>query len=252
MGIQELMQAIAPYLKSKEGQLWVLLLGAAIVIVFLTLVWQSASSVQLAFSGGQTNAANPETNYVVSQPAVKNIADHPLFGQGEMAGKVNTHYQLFGVLYTKDPKQRKAIIGSSSQAPEIYNANQSLKEGGKLYQVNADHILLMRNGQIEKVYLNWEGGGVAAPKRAQPAAASEDDNTPEIPLGTGMMGFGVPSAGNGSDNQAQAEAWRERIKAMREKYAMPPAPNNPGRSPNPAVNTPVLPKLPAGALHGGN
>jgi len=227
------MREIAPYLKSKEGQLWVLLLSALVVILLVTFVWQTADSLNLLLSGRQTVAENTEMP-IAAKPAVKSIIDHPLFGQGELAGQVNTHYQLLGVLFTQNPKHRKAIIGSPTREPEIYKVDQDLKEGGKLYQVNADHILLLRNGQIEKVYLTWEGSSVGGPaKLAKPTMPGESNNetTTSVPEMSGDS--------EDADTQVEAEKWRDRIKELQQKYQgqMNQGQINQGASPQPnAVN----------------
>ncbi len=210
------MRVIAPYLKSKEGQLWMLLLSALVVILLITFVWQSADSLNLLLSGRQTVAENAEMP-IASKPAVKNIIDNPLFGKGELVGQVNTHYQLLGVLFTPNPKHRKAIIGSPTREPEIYKVDQDLKEGGKLYQVNADHILLLRNGQVEKVYLTWEGPSIGGPAKIGKPTSTDDSNaetttssTPDMPVMSGDS--------DDSDSQAEAEKWRDRIKELQQKY----------------------------------
>lgn len=245
MALQELIEAISPYLKTKEGQLWLLLLSAVLVLLLVTLVWQTASSVQLAFAGSEVNITNTETTMVINKPAVSSIAANPLFGQGEVTSQVNTHYQLLGVLYTDNPAHRKAIIGSPNRQPEIYSVNQNLKEGGKLYQVNPDHILLERNGQIEKVYLSWEGGAVGAPIKPNLPAGNMDAVTAATQASAAVATSAGEADSEDVSNQDQAEAWRQRIKDLQEKYQSQQ--NMAGGSvsfPTPAQNNPAVPGNP--------
>lgn len=202
MNIQELRQAISPYLQSKEGQIWLLLLTVITTLVLVTLVWQSAQSIHLLTANRQPTI---EHNIVqTNKPVVSTIMNAPLFGQGELPGQTNTHYQLIGVLFTQDLKHGKAIIGSPNRDPEIYQVDQNLNEGGKLAQVNTDHVLIMRNGQLEKLYLSWEGGAPASvgPKQTMPSQPSE----------LAMTGD------EEADSQAEADAWRQRIKELQQKY----------------------------------
>ena len=226
------MREIAPYLKSKEGQLWMLLLSALVVILLVTFVWQTADSLNLLLSGRQTVAENADMP-IASKPAVKNIIDNPLFGQGELAGQVNTHYQLLGVLFTQNPKHRKAIIGSPTREPEIYKVDQDLKEGGKLYQVNADHVLLLRNGQIEKVYLTWEGSSVGGPAKIAKQPTPGESNSDPVTSLPEMSGDSEDA-----DTQVEAEKWRDRIKELQQKYQ---GRMNQGASPQPNAVTPGNP-----------
>ncbi|MDQ2993595.1 MAG: hypothetical protein M3R00_01420, partial [Pseudomonadota bacterium] len=157
------------------------------------------------------------------KPVIKAITEKPLFGQGELPGQINTHYQLAGVLYTPNPKQRKAFFFIDTGTTDIYTVGEQLKEGGKLYEVNVNHVLLLRNGQIEKLYLLWEGGPSAKSKSVTTGVSNDsdsdsDDDAPSVSATAESVSAEMPGMESNSGNQPDVNAWRDRIKELQEKY----------------------------------
>jgi general secretion pathway protein C len=107
---------------------------------------------------------------------VASIANAHLFGEppiqaaetsGEDAPASNLPLVLVGIIAADDPEAGLAILGENAAAAKVYAVGDNVPGGAKLNKVLSDYVLLMRNGQPEKLML---------PRQLQPGAAPPSTN----------------------------------------------------------------------------
>ncbi len=175
------------------------------LIAFALLVWVIASSTLKVLTYHSKNNAVVDTgnNANINQPKAppvqmnQVIAAH-LFGRPEqkkepvqkVAPKTRLNLALTGVIASNDPKYARAIIASGSKPAKSYGVGDMLgKSNVKLHSIEADKVLLERNGKLESLAMvrnqlrgadNATVTNTAAKKASSPAAEPEiEDDTPE-------------------------------------------------------------------------
>jgi len=137
------------------------------LIAFALLVWIIASSTLkvLTYHDKSTSDIDTGNNANVSLPKAppvqmnQIIAAH-LFGRAEqkkepvqkVAPKTRLNLALTGVIASNDPKYARAIIASGSKPAKSYGIGDTLgKSDVKLHSIEADKVLLERNGKLESL-----------------------------------------------------------------------------------------------------
>jgi general secretion pathway protein C len=91
---------------------------------------------------------------------------------------------LTGTFATPEPGQGLAILGEKVESARLYSVGARIGGGAVLRQVFADHVILDRGGQLEKVkLLDWAtigSGAIGQPRHvvANATAAAEDAAAP--------------------------------------------------------------------------
>jgi general secretion pathway protein C len=89
--------------------------------------------------------------------------------------------QLRGAVAAGDPRFAHAIIADGSGSEKVYFVNSTLPGGATVQQIQADRVILARNGQLEILRLPREGQGTGAPPAGSPMAAPRPVGTPAQP-----------------------------------------------------------------------
>jgi hypothetical protein len=93
-------------------------------------------------------------------PITHNVAPLPLFGTAPIV-TTNSHFTLLGIEYSNHGRSpAKAIISSddSNGNSDIYRVGDKLPQGAMVNDIGTDHVVLLYNGSLEKIYLQWEMG----------------------------------------------------------------------------------------------
>lgn len=123
----------------------------------------------LAERGSRASARQP----VASLPVT------PFFGVAEVKAKVESEPEidlanipvtqlnlvLSGVLSSSKADRASALVAERGKAAERVYVGQTLPGGAEVYSVEVDHIILRRNGQMEKLTYPDADGRPAVPKQ---------------------------------------------------------------------------------------
>ncbi len=137
------------------------------LIAFVLLVWVIASSTLKVLNYYAQRTSNIQTEPSVNpnprtvQPVQMNqiIAAH-LFGRPEQkkqpvqteAPKTRLNLSLTGVIASADPRYARAIIAAGSKPAKSYGVGDVLdKSDVKLHSIEANKVLLERNGKLESL-----------------------------------------------------------------------------------------------------
>lgn len=175
------------------------------LIAFALLVWIIASSTLkvLTYHSQSTTVVNPGNNANLNLPKappvqMNQIVAAHLFGRPEkkkepvqkVAPKTRLNLALTGVIASSDPKYARAIIASGSKPAKSYGIGDTLdKSDVKLHSIEADKVLLERNGKLESLAMvrnqlrgvgNAKTTSTTTKKVNQPAPQPDNqNNTPE-------------------------------------------------------------------------
>jgi len=167
------------------------------LIAFALLVWIIASSTLkvLTYHGQSSSSVDTGNNANVNLPKAppvqmnQIIAAH-LFGRAEqkkepvqkVAPKTRLNLALTGVIASNDPRYARAIIASGSKPAKSYGIGDTLdKSDVKLHSIEADKVLLERNGKLESLAMvRNQLRGVNGTNLKASAATSPQTNQPEV------------------------------------------------------------------------
>jgi general secretion pathway protein C len=79
---------------------------------------------------------------------------------------------LTGTFATPEPDHGFAILGDAVESAKLYPAGARIGNGAILQQVFADHVVLNRGGQLEKIKMLDRAAAAGGPDRHSPRAAS--------------------------------------------------------------------------------
>jgi type II secretory pathway component PulC len=234
MDFTEILTSIKPYFRQSEGHLWLLAIIILAIMVVSTIVYSLYDGVKVIVFNRAVNEMVVEPVDVSAASTMNQLSQYPLFGTSEAAAtqRINTTLLLLGVLFSKDQKQAEAIIASQGQEPKVYRVNDEIADGGRLQSIYPDRVLLQREGRLETLYLDWtkRAPKSQAPKVSRSPSTTEDkndDNAPsteaneeQAPARAAPIPAPIPAPGPTSTvpTSEQTDQWRERIKAMQEKY----------------------------------
>nr|WP_010130459.1 type II secretion system protein N [Microbulbifer agarilyticus] len=108
---------------------------------------------------------------------------------------------LSGVLSSSVAEQASALIAQKGKPAERVYVGQSLPGGAEVYSVEVDHIILRRNGQMEKLTYPDADGRPTVPKQYENYA---------------RQAAKVIGANRGAADGDRQESIRERLKQLRE------------------------------------
>jgi general secretion pathway protein C len=158
-------------LQTLSGQQWFdratrTLPQALTVVLVIGIAWQL---VQLTWLLLDRPAPEDSSAMVMAPPPatavrkgidVQAIATAHMFGEAEGeqiapadAQPTQMNLVLAGVLAANDPTKGLAMIGDSSQSSKVYAVGATVRPGTRLHSVYMDHVILDRNGQLEKLAL---------------------------------------------------------------------------------------------------
>ncbi len=165
---------------------WLFLLALAVVAwqagQLTWKLWEADELVVLDAKKGSTSS---------SSTLHKNYKSWNLFGKQEIASNTLTQpkvvdtpetrlrLQLLGVVVSDDPQESSAIISEQGRNAEYYKVGDKLPGNALLDSVFQDHILLSRNGAIER--LTFDEAVAAGSSNAIAAVASSEVDQPEEP-----------------------------------------------------------------------
>ncbi len=162
-----------------------LLLTVFIAYQLSLLIWQiipqpemsSTFSVQTLKSVSQQPASTLST-----QQKTTEIANSYLFGQVarkkvepvkvQDAPKSSLNYKVRGIYYSQDPTLATAIVQKGAKDSKVYRIGDDLDPNILIEQIHAYHILISRQGRLEKLILEKPRANLNAPIR-QPAARNQ-------------------------------------------------------------------------------
>lgn len=224
MKIMDIFTSIKPYYRQPQGRVWLLAIAVVSLLLVLTFIYQGYNSFELVKHMVFQAEVVPTPGGKPTQSNTDQLAKAPLFGVASTVAstRVNTNLLLLGVFLANDGKRSQAIIANQGEEAKVYRVSDQLADGGKLYSVYADRVMLQRNGQLETLYLEWEKRSEESPSK-KPSARKI--HTPKISgkVNTNLEtdkpavqpvtpSFQVENPPNNS------EAWQDRIKEIREKY----------------------------------
>lgn len=250
MNMMDIVSFIKPYYRQSQGQAWLLAIVAVVGLFALTVVVQAYNTLDI-LSQTRSDRQVIGLQGVPEQSAYAQLSHAPLFGVSAQTtvSRVNTHYELLGVLLAINSNRSKAIIASQGKEAKSYGINDDLGDGGKLHKVYSDRVELKRNGQIETLPLKWD-------KRAVGGAVNSNGSRPSTTEGVvpGEAGAFIrqqeEAATSDVESQPQGD-WQERIKEIREKYQQQfPATNDNNGINNGVVPSPSLPMKGLGGRYG--
>lgn len=115
------------------------------------------------------------------------VSDLELFGKVQKAAAVpqvvnapetSLNLELQGVFISEDDRSSTAIIGQKNKSGELYEIGDRIPGNAELTAVHEDHVLLRRNGRIEKLLFSDSKFRVQQPEaKAQPVASGQRNVT---------------------------------------------------------------------------
>ncbi|WP_444884975.1 type II secretion system protein N [Microbulbifer sp. PSTR4-B] len=183
------------------------------------LLWVSGN---LLAYGSLLIPAEPEESLLaerndsrVSAPQAASIPNTPFFGYAEAKKQeavpevdlsnlpiTQLNIVLSGVLDNSDKSKASALVAEKGKPAKRLYVGDSLPGGAELYSVEVDHVVLRRNGRMEKL------------------TYPEMDGRPNVPLknysSLSRKSRQSSSAGSSSRREASQESIRERMEKLRE------------------------------------
>lgn len=138
----------------------------SILLTLVLAVWIGtilAQGVLFVLSEQATSVApmaHPSNSGQVEQPATRiDIAALNLFGEVAAepapamvdAPRTSLNLQLLGVFSATDPKRASAIVAEVGKQGLLYHVDEKMPGNATLSSVHPDHILIKRNGRLEKL-----------------------------------------------------------------------------------------------------
>lgn len=175
-----------------------LIVSLVIVVLFgLYLAGQISAWLQLTQS--KPSASTDNAQAVGTTPDLQRMES--LFGspaslsQDYATGEPVSNLTLLGSFVHANPAKSKAIIQVSGSTPQLYQVEQELETGLRLYSVHPDRVEVMRGGRIESLFF---------PSARSPSAVQ--DSLPD---------YSEPAAMEYSD--PQAEMLQQQMEALRQQ-----------------------------------
>lgn len=175
-----------------------LIVSLVIVVLFgLYLTGQISAWLQLIQSTPSASLDNAQA--VGTTPDLQRMeslfGSPALLNQGYATGEPVSNLTLLGSFVHADPAKSKAIIQVSGSTPQLYQVEQELESGLRLYSVQPDRVEVMRGGRIESLFF---------PSARTPSAVQ--DSLPD---------YSEPAAMEYSD--PQAEMLQQQMEALRQQ-----------------------------------
>jgi general secretion pathway protein C len=188
------------FLRTQPTTRWVAIAeatGAVVLAAFAAqLVWAAVQPPEwpqsMAASGVNMTKPSPawRSDALAGNPFHRQGATTGVAASSQRAPETNLSLQLFGIRAGKGAAGGAAIIANSNNLQNTYLVGQEIMPGVRLEKVSPGHVLIRRNGVIEKLSLDKEQNGVSGPAiagnlNASPAAA--DDGWKRISLDNGGL-----------------------------------------------------------------
>jgi general secretion pathway protein C len=130
------------------------------------LVWQFVPEPDLSayqISPGSNGKASSEDASLTTQQKVEEIIRAHLFGQVRQqtptavevkdAPKSNLNYKVRGIYYSEDQALASVILEKNARDTQFYRLGDEIDRNIFIDQIQPDHILISRNGKLEKLVL---------------------------------------------------------------------------------------------------
>lgn len=128
-----------------------------IILIFITL-YQDIREVQY-HHGTMQSIATQESSPQAQAQAMPNISEYHLFGKAPTAGanipKTNLNFKLLGT-FAIPPHHTGTAIISINGKEHLYGIGDKLAENVSLKKVYANHVVILRNGVEEMLYLETD------------------------------------------------------------------------------------------------
>lgn len=148
-----------PHLDQLSRQPW-LALSALIALLMLLafLLWSTITTVWFPNNGNSVPAiiALPATG-----PAASSIAQMHLFGASpeDLANLplASLGLQVQGIFFNAQADQSRVLIGNAGQMSTFYQVGDNLPGNVKIYKITADNVIVVYQGQLQKLPLALPG-----------------------------------------------------------------------------------------------
>lgn len=134
------------------------ILGLQVAALLTDLAGRGTPSTRATPRGAESPPAAPQL--------ADSIAASGLFGGREpeplIAPSSTSNLLLAGILAESDPRAGQAILAERGAPARVYRPGAMLPGGLRLHAVHVDHVVLERNGQLERLNLPRETAGSMA------------------------------------------------------------------------------------------
>ncbi len=219
MSISDIYRSISPYVRESQGQLWSIAIVVLVIVIAITTVYALYDSLtQLSFGRKADQQLSPVIN-ATSESTITQVIQAPLFGASEPSATahINTSLSLLGIMASTDQAKARAFIASQGSKAKVYKVNDEIVDGGRISSIYADRVVLLRDGRLETLYLDWTKRNEKSlvPKAVPNTNNASDDNSSSeneavMPTPTAVM----PQ----TTTPQTPEGWQERLKEIREQY----------------------------------
>lgn len=150
---------IAPAMRRRWPELLALLLAVLLAaqLAHWTWIFFTPKALQLPVSNG------PKVSASIDTVVARHLFGEPAQSSSPVVAATNANVRLSGVFASVGVLPAFAIISTDGQPSHSVKTGDMISPGVKLDAVFADHIILSRNGQREKVDLDARAGAAAAP-----------------------------------------------------------------------------------------
>jgi general secretion pathway protein C len=144
------------------------LLGAILIAYQLSLLIWQVIPLPVEEDGGMITRISDRQNVNQGPTTGQKIAQiraHHLFGQVVKAPKIvqpvkvqdapesNLNYKIRGIYYSEEKALASVILQKDSNTTNFYRLGEEIDSGIYIDQINQDHILISRQGRLEKLLL---------------------------------------------------------------------------------------------------
>lgn len=148
-----------PHFDQLNRQPW-LVLGALVALLAL-FVYLSWSAITIVWFPKDNNSIPAVISLPAAGPAASSIAQMHLFGTSpedlSNLPLASLGLEVQGIFFNAQANQSRVLIAAPEQVPTFYKVGDSLPHNVKIYKITANNVIVVYQGQLQKLPLSLPG-----------------------------------------------------------------------------------------------